>query len=267
MSLDIFEIHILYFVEVNIGEIMDVMQDLSNLKLAIQSNNKEHVENIYELYKQEEPSFLHKFSSEQLKRLEMDTMASVLIPIDLPLRLHEVFAVKSLGNGNCLFNSVSFLLCHSYRLSSVLRLLTAAELFVNANQYARHPKLQFPYDCPEITYDSKNLFAILLREEASIISDPIKAVIKEAAVTCNDKKWSGMFDILGLASVLKKNIWSVYPDCNDNIRPLISGVVEPLICSTIYHLTWRIPCLFCGLEMEILTVPLGNPLSQTTLCL
>lgn len=65
---------------------------------------------------------------------------------------------------------------------------------MNANQYARHPKLQFPYDCPEITYDSKNLFAILLREEASIISDPIKAVIKEAAVTCNDKKWSGMFD-------------------------------------------------------------------------
>lgn len=166
------------------------MQDLSNLKLAIQSNNKEHVENIYELYKQEEPSFLHKFSSEQLNRLEMDTMASVLIPFDLPLPLHEVFAVKSLGNGNCLFNSVSFLLCHSYRLSSVLRLLTAAELFVNANQYARHPKLQFAYDCPEITYDSKNLFAILLREEASIISDPIKAVIKEAAVTCNDKKWS-----------------------------------------------------------------------------
>ena len=97
MSLDIFEIHILYFVEVNIGEIMDVMQDLSNLKLAIQSNNKEHVENIYELYKQEEPSFLHKFSSEQLNRLKMDTMASVLIPFDLPLRLHEVFAVKSLG--------------------------------------------------------------------------------------------------------------------------------------------------------------------------
>ena len=90
MSLDIFEIHILYFVEVNIGEIMDVMQDLSNLKLAIQSNNKEHVENIYELYKQEEPSFLHKFSSEQLNRLEMDTMASVLIPFDLPLPLHEV---------------------------------------------------------------------------------------------------------------------------------------------------------------------------------
>lgn len=97
---------ILYFVEVNIGEIMDVMQDLSNLKLAIQSNNKEHVENIYELYKQEVPSFLHKFSSEQLNRLEMDTMASVLIPFDLPLPLHEVFAVKSLGNGNCLFNSV-----------------------------------------------------------------------------------------------------------------------------------------------------------------
>lgn len=77
---------------------------------------------------------------------------------------------------------------------------------MNANQFVNHPKLQFAYDCPEITYDRKNLFAILLREEASIISDHIEAVLKEAAVTCNDRKWSGMFDILGLASVLKKNI-------------------------------------------------------------
>jgi hypothetical protein len=89
--------------------------------------------------------------------------------------LHEVSTIKTLDNGNCLFNSVSFLPCHSDRLSSVLRLLTAAKLFVNANQYVNHPKLQFAYDCPEITYDRKNLFAILLREKASIISDHIEA--------------------------------------------------------------------------------------------
>jgi hypothetical protein len=75
----------LYFVELNIGEIMDVMNDLLNLKLAIQSNNREHVENIYELYKYELPSFSHTFSSEQLYRFEMDTMASFLIPFDLSL--------------------------------------------------------------------------------------------------------------------------------------------------------------------------------------
>jgi hypothetical protein len=53
----------LYFVELNIGEIMDVMNDLLNLKLAIQSN-REHVENIYELYKNELPSFSHTFSKQ-----------------------------------------------------------------------------------------------------------------------------------------------------------------------------------------------------------
>jgi len=212
---------------------MDVRNDLLNLKLAIQSNNREYVENIYELYKNKLPSFSHTliFSSEQLNRLEMDTMAYDLIPSDLPLPLHKVSAIKTLGNGNCLFNSVSLLLCQSNRLSSVLRLLTAAELFVNANQYVNHPKLQLAYDCPDITYDRKTLFAILLREEASIISDHIKAVLKEAADTCNDMQWSGMLDIMGLASVLKKNIRSVYPDCNGNIRPLINGVVKPLTCT------------------------------------
>jgi hypothetical protein len=45
----------------------------------------EHVENIYELYKNELPSFSHTFSSEQLYRFEMDTMASVFIPFDLSL--------------------------------------------------------------------------------------------------------------------------------------------------------------------------------------
>lgn len=212
---------------------MDARNDLLNLKLAIQSNNREHVEHIYELYKNELAPFSHTliFSSEQLNGLEMDTTAYDLIPSDFPLPLHKVSAIETLGDGNCLFNSVSLLLCQSYRLSSVLRLLTAAELFVNANQYVNHPKLQLAYDCPDITYDRENLFAILLGDEVSIISDHIEAVLKEAADTCNDRKWSGMLDIMGLASVLKKNIMSVYPDCNVNFRPLINGVVKPLTCT------------------------------------
>ncbi|VDI37411.1 Hypothetical predicted protein [Mytilus galloprovincialis] len=207
------------------------MEDLLNLKLAIQSNNREHEENIFELYKQDLSTFSQPFSSEQYEILVVDLLASVLIPFDLPLPLYEVSTVKTLGNRNCLFNSVSFLLCHSYRLSTTLRILTGAKLFINANKYAHHPKLKLAHDCPEITYDRKNLFAILLREKASMVSDHVEAVQTEAAVTCYDRQWSGMFDIMALSPVLKKNIWAAYPDCNHNIRPIISGVVEQLSCT------------------------------------
>lgn len=90
----------------------------------------------------------------------------------------------------------------------------------------------------------------MLRDEASIISEPVKAIEKEALVTCKDKQWSGMVDILGLASVIHTNIWSVYPDCNSNVRPLISGIVEPLFQ-----------------EMEIWTTHMGDRLNQIMLSL
>ncbi|CAG2201399.1 unnamed protein product [Mytilus edulis] len=207
------------------------MKYLLNLKLAIQSNKREHVENIFELYKQDLSTFSQPFSSERYERLEVYLLASVLIPFDLPLPLHEISTVKTLGNGNCLFNSVSFLLCHSYCLSTTSKIVTGAELFMNANKYAHHPKLKFAHDWPEITYDRKNLFDILLREKAKMVSDHVEAVQTVAAVTCNDRQWSGMFDIMSLSSVLKKNFWAAYPDCNHNIRPIISGVVGQLSCT------------------------------------
>ena len=120
----IFEIHILHFVEVNIGEIMDVMQDLSNLKLAIQSNNKERVENIYELYQQEVQSFLHKFLSEQLNRREMYTMASVLIPFDLPFPLHESLCSKTTGQWKLL---IQFSIISSVSFIMIVLCLTASD--------------------------------------------------------------------------------------------------------------------------------------------
>lgn len=204
---------------------------MDKLKTAIQSNNKKKVEGIFEQCRRQLPRNVYNFSAQQLNALEKDELGTSLIPFDLPICENEAIAVKTLGHGNCLFNSVSFVLCGSYALSNVLRMLTAAEVYIHANQYANHPKLQRAVDCPEITYSSNNLFSIMLRDEASIISEPVKAIEKEALVTCRDKQWSGMVDIMGIASVLHTNIWSVYPDCNSNIRPFISGIVEPLIPS------------------------------------
>lgn len=48
---------------------------------------------------------------------------------------------KRSGDGNCLFNSASILIEGGESANHMLRLLTTAELFVNPQYYARHPKL------------------------------------------------------------------------------------------------------------------------------
>lgn len=202
---------------------------MNDLKFAIESNNKKRVQEIVEHNRKK--LSIHQFSTQQLSELEQDELGAALMPFDIPIVEHEAFPVKTLGNGNCLFNSVSFLLSGSYALANILRMMTAAEIYINADKYSNHPKFLMAADCPEITYDSSNLFSIVLRDEASVISDPVKAIEKEAWMTCTDRQWSGMVDVMGLASVIGNNIWSVYPDCNNNIRPIISGVVKPLITS------------------------------------
>ena len=38
---------------------------------------------------------------------------------------------------------------------------------------------------------------------------------KEAIVNCSDKKWSSFLCILGLSSVIDRNIVTYYPDCGE----------------------------------------------------
>jgi hypothetical protein len=66
----------------------------------------------------------------------------------VPLRAGGALRVlHSTGDGNCLFNSVSILLCGSERLHAVLRLLTAVELIRRWERYlgrssaALHPEV------------------------------------------------------------------------------------------------------------------------------
>jgi hypothetical protein len=67
-----------------------------------------------------------------------------------------------------------------YRHKGLLRGTVKVSISLPHNKQGILQVRGFAYDCPEITYDRKNLFAILLREEASIISDHIEAVLKEA---------------------------------------------------------------------------------------
>ena len=51
----------------------------------------------------------------------------------------EFDAIKTSGDGNCLYRSASLILVGNEDLHLLLRLLTAIELFLHASYYAMHP--------------------------------------------------------------------------------------------------------------------------------
>ena len=108
--------------------------------------------------------------------------------------------------------------------------MSAAELYLNANKYASHPKLLESMEDPEVNYDPQTLFFVLLTDDVACAdtTDKIELVKLEAQRTAENYHWAGMLDLLALASVLKCQIWSVYPNCNKNVRSLLSGIIKPV---------------------------------------
>ncbi|KAJ7380562.1 hypothetical protein OS493_009029 [Desmophyllum pertusum] len=73
------------------------------------------------------------------RELQQDLLAQSLIPCDAPTNL---IARKVVGDGNCLFNAISLSLVGTTEYSTVLRILTAIELFENAHYYENHPRFR-----------------------------------------------------------------------------------------------------------------------------
>ena len=67
----------------------------------------------------------------------VDQLSRSILPKDIAANL---VPLKATGNGNCLFNSASILLIGDESLHGVLRLLTAAEIFLHNNFYGNHPR-------------------------------------------------------------------------------------------------------------------------------
>ena len=75
-----------------------------------------------------------------------DAVGQNLIPDDIFLPRSKIVgkvefdAIKTSGDGNCLYRSASLILVESEKdLHLLLRLLTAIELFLHASYYAMHP--------------------------------------------------------------------------------------------------------------------------------
>ena len=120
-------------------------------KLFTQLNNRDStlsVEDIIAFARGFEEKYAEK--KESIRRLQFnghvglsaDDMAMALLPEELPLQPEErLVAVKTTGNGDCLYNAVSLVMDGTESNASLLRLLVALELLLNMDFYIHHPRL------------------------------------------------------------------------------------------------------------------------------
>ena len=117
----------------------------------------------------------------------------------------------------------------------LLRLLVAGELYFNASFYAdHHVFVDTIRSNSDLSLDT--LFTVALTEagadECSKNRSKTDAVKSEALVACTRGEWSSFLHILGIASVLSKQVQSIYPDVNFRFRSLIHRIVKPRASAT-----------------------------------
>ena len=135
-----------------------------------------------------------------LSRLSEDTLGTALIPEEQ----RGLQAVKVSGDGNCLYNSASVLIKGDETLNGTLRVLTACELYFNAEFYANHAKISQASEVSQ--YSEKTLFTLILtsagENEWQVSSSKVKAVKAEAPGTSKDKVWSSLAHVMALETVI-----------------------------------------------------------------
>ena len=117
-----------------------IKEDLKNLhkELTVGGTSlslRKYVETLQEKYESKVVQD-SRCDLKHLTQMTKDDVGSALIPRE---ELEgEMEALKASGDGNCLFNSASILIEGGESANHVLRLLTAAELFMNPQYYAHH---------------------------------------------------------------------------------------------------------------------------------
>ena len=169
-------------------------QDLKHFKSLLLNDKFEEAKKILVQNKCDFKKELEVKTSSALKDLPRDDLATFLIPDDVTRPGGQrLFALKATPNGDCLFNAISLLVRGNESAAILLRLLVAGELYFN-------------------------LFTVALTEagadECSKNRSKTDAVKSEALVACTRGEWSSFLHILGIASVLSKQVQSIYPDVN-----------------------------------------------------
>ena len=222
------------------GDFKKIFKTLKDLLVSEDSLATKRVIDLQEGHEQILREELQSAPKVNISKLSKDTLGTSLIPEEQ----RGLRVVKVSGDGNCLYNSASIFIKGDETLNGTLRVLTACELYLNAEFYANHAKI---YQASgDSSHSEKTLFTLMLtaagENEWQVSSSKVEAVKAEAAGTSEDKVWSGLVHLMGLATVIKRPIFSVYPNANLALRPLMHGLIHPRLCSPAdvspVHIMW-----------------------------
>ena len=116
-----------------------------------------------------------------------------------------------------MYNSASLLLCGDESRTEGLHILVAGELYFNAEHYANHEI--FLDTIRELSkVQELTLFTVALSADGDQIlaggGSRIDAIKAEAWAGCKNGVWGSLVHMMALASVIRRPIYSLYPEVN-----------------------------------------------------
>ena len=172
-----------------------------------------------------------KGGNADLSKRSKDDFSTGLIPDDLDYKYFagKPVALTVTGDGTCLYNSASLLLCGEELRNGCLRLLVAEELCFNTEYCATHEIFKLTKEGSGISEDL--LFLVALSSDGDDViangGNEGHAVKAEAIAGGEFKKWGCLVHMMALASVIRRPIYYLYPNVAFRYRALMQNVRKP----------------------------------------
>ncbi|KAJ8318420.1 hypothetical protein KUTeg_003511 [Tegillarca granosa] len=163
---------------------------MEELHDRILKNNRQAVQ----IIKNEQENILsQRVNFCEFSNLTVDELATSLIPGDVETLPTDSVANKTTGNDNCFYNAASLFICGNESLNTCLRLLTASELFLNANNYTLDKRKVNSVLKRSPSHASTYIDLLLSEDTVSLYhmnKSLVECIENEALKTCVDKSWS-----------------------------------------------------------------------------
>lgn len=167
--------------------------------------------------------------------LEVDSVALSLYPEDAP---RSMLPLRCKGGGSLLFEAASMLLWGDAGLSLELRARTVVEMLLH-RQYYLQGMIDSKVMLQAVRY---SLCSEESPEMTSLPSTTLEAIFDaDVKATCFPNSFSNVWHLYALASILQRNIYSIYPMRNLKIRPYFNRIIRPRRCDHVpatLHIMW-----------------------------
>ena len=159
----------------------------------------------------------------------VDSVALTLLPSDVLGLDASAIPLDVEGFGNCLFNACSLYLVGNPTLANALRSATSDILLDQIEYFSKHNMVE---SAAKATLKSADdVFPHFLSRHAQDVWDSTKdrcrCIKAEAERLRNVGQYGSMKSILALAEVIRRPIYSIYPDVERWTRPIYHKLVIP----------------------------------------